>query len=469
MTDDTLIDRLLLFGGTGDLASRYVLPALAALHAAGELPDGFSIVATGRQPYTDAEFRAHVGEQLRRHAPEVPAASREAIKLATGYQAVDVDDPASVARVVAEATSGDHARPVAAYLALPPGLFAGTVRSLCDAGLPLGSRVVVEKPFGEDLDSAVELNTLLEQACGGDDRGAFRIDHFLGHASVQNLLGMRVANRLLDPVWNSTHIEQIDIVWEETLALEDRAAYYDGVGQLRDMIQNHLLQVLCLLAMEPPKDLAERELHGHKIALLRAVRPPAPQDMATLTRRARYTAGQIGDRHLSSYVDEPGVDLERGTETFAEVTFHIDNERWRGTPFVVRTAKALGGARMEVVVHFRPATTEGAGSEFPGARSNEFRLAINDHDGEVTLRLNGAAAGSPPTLEPLVLRGQAPDSSLPPYSRVLLDILSGGAALSVGGEEAEEAWRIVDPVLTAWGEDRVAMLEYPAGSQGPPT
>lgn len=467
MSYGVVIDRLVLFGGTGDLAARYVLPALAALHAAGELPDGFRVLATGRLPITDADFREHVAAQLHRHAPEVPAASRDALVRATAYRAVGVDDPVGVARVVAEAVAGTPEAPVAAYLALPPSLFPGTVRALCGAGLPPGSRVVVEKPFGEDLAGAVALNGLLAQACGGDGGGAFRVDHFLGFASVQNLLGMRVANRALDPVWNSTHIERIDIVWEETLALEDRAAYYDGVGQLRDMIQNHLLQVLCLLAMEPPGDLTPDELRRRKIELLRDVHPPAPADLATSTCRARYTAGRIGDVELPAYVDEPGVDPARGTETFAEVTLHIDNERWRGTPFVLRTGKALRNTRLEVVARFRPTAPAPADGQTTGAIPNELRLSLDD-DGTVALHLNGAAAGSPPTLEPLVLRGQAPISALPPYSRVLLDVLRGGTALSVSGEEAEEAWRIVGPVLAAWADDRVPMREYPAGSKGPP-
>lgn len=461
------IDRLLLFGATGDLAGRYVLPALAALYAAGKLPEGFRVLGASQTEIDDEKFRRGVAERLSRHAAEVPTAHRDALVRAMRYRQVDIEDPASVGQVVRDAVAGAGEAPIAAYLALPPSLFAPTIRALCMVGLPAGSRVVVEKPFGEDLDSAIELNALLAQVCGsGGEWGAFRVDHFLGLATVQNLLGMRLANRVLGPVWNSTHVEQIDVVWEETLGLGGRAAYYDHAGQLRDMIQNHLLQVLCLLTMEPPDELREPELRDHKVALLRAVRPPRAEDMATRTTRARYTAGRIGDRDLAAYVDEPGVDPTRGTETFAEVVFEIDNERWAGTRFAVRTGKALSRDRMEVVVRFRPVPNRRTGHGSAGPIPNELRIGL-DEFGAITLHLNGAAAGSPPDLAPVALTGQPPPSMLPPYSRVLLDVLKGDSSLSVRGDEAEEAWRIVSPVLRAWDQDPVPMLEYPAGSDGP--
>jgi glucose-6-phosphate 1-dehydrogenase len=397
----------------------------------------------------------------------VPEESRDWLVRAIRYRQVDVSDPDSVGDAVRDAVCGGKGAPVAVYLALPPGLFAPTIRTLCLGGLPPGSRVAVEKPFGEDLDSAVELNGLLARLCDSDGEcGPFRVDHFLGLASVQNLLGMRLANRVLGPVWNSAHVEQVDVVWEESLGLEGRAAYYDSAGQLKDMIQNHLLQVLCLLTMEPPEVIRYPELRDCKIALLRAVRPPRRDEMAALTRRARYTAGRIGDRDLPAYLDEPGVDPARDTETFAELTLAIDNERWSGTRFVVRTAKALGRPRMQVVARFRPVADRTGTSSGSVPRANELRIGL-DEPGTITLQLNGAAAGSPLDLAPVTLSGHPPPSALPPYSRVLLDLLNGDSTLSVGAEEAEEAWRIVSPVLQAWADDLVPMLEYPAGSTGP--
>jgi glucose-6-phosphate 1-dehydrogenase len=462
-----MIDRLVLLGATGDLAGRYVLPALAALHAAGELPSAFSLSGAGRAQMDDAAFRRTVVDELARHAPEAPPASRDAFVAATRYRQVDITDPGSLGALLADAEADRPGVPLAIYLALPPSLFAPTVRTLCTVGLPVGSRVVVEKPFGEDLASAVQLNGLLGELCdriGG--AGAFRVDHFLALESVQNLLGLRLGNRILEPVWNSEHVEQIDVVWEETLGLEGRAAYYDGVGQLRDMIQNHLLQVLCLLTLEPPATLGDPDLGGAKVALLRSVRPPAAADMARSTRRGRYTAGRIGDRVLPSYVDEPGVDPRRGTETFAEVAFEVDNERWAGTRLVVRTGKGLGRPRMQVVARFRPVPGHAPDGEAAVRTSNELHIGLDD-DGAVTMHLNGASAGAPPRPAPLVLTGRPPASALPPYGRVLLDVLTGDSALSVGAEESEQTWRIVEPVLDAWATDDVPLLDYPAGSEGP--
>jgi glucose-6-phosphate 1-dehydrogenase len=465
MTRGDVIERFVLFGATGDLAARYVLPAFAALHDAGELPDAFRIIAVGRAHIDDEAFRRRVADQLRHHAAAVAARSQDAVVAAIRYRQADIKDPASVARIVAETVSGAPERPVAAYLALPPGQFGTALGALCAAGLPPRSRVGVEKPFGEDVQSAVALNLLLAQFSGDDEAAAFRVDHFLGYATVQNLLGMRLGNPVLEPAWNSSHVERVEIVWEETVGLEDRASYYDHAGQLRDMIQNHLLQVLCVLTMEPPSSMGGSELRRRKVDLLRSVRPPSPARMAGLTRRARYTAGRVGDRNLPSYVDEPGVDPDRATETFAEVTLEIDNERWAGTRFVLRSGKALTRPRKEVVMCFR-ATRHHANGEMATPQANELHIGLGEHD-EVALHLNGAVAGAPLHPAPILLCGHPPDAPLSPYSRVLLDLLNGDTSLSVSGEEAEEAWRIVTPVLQAWAEDRVPMSEYPAGSMGP--
>ncbi|MPY91570.1 MAG: glucose-6-phosphate dehydrogenase [Acidimicrobiia bacterium] len=472
-----MIDKLVLLGATGDLAGRYLLPALAELHAAGGLPGGFELAGAARDALDDDSFRQAAGAELAEHAADVPVAARDALVRSMRYRPVDLEDAESVARAVHGDGNGGRSdgggrgggrRPVAVYLALPSGLFAPTVRTLGTVGLAPGSRIALEKPFGEDLESARALNALLARA--GEEAGehvAFRVDHFLGMASVQNLLGLRLANRALAAAWNSEHIEQVEIVWEETLALEGRAAYYDRAGQLKDMVQNHLLQVLCLVAMEPPAALRARDLRDRKLDVLRAVRPMSPADAVARTRRARYTAGRIGDRQVPAYVDEDGVDPARATETCAEVALELDNERWAGTRFVVRTAKAMGRDRMEVVVRFRPV----AGAPFassPAPAPNELRVGLGELDDHVTLVLTGGAAGTPPRPAPLALTAPPPPCALPAYSRVLLDILGGESTLSVRGDEAEQAWRIVTPVLEAWADGSVPLQEYPAGSAGPP-
>ena len=450
-----MIERLAIFGATGDLTARYLLPGLAALQAAGQLSNRFQLTGAGREEWDTEDFRQWAAAQLDRHGGRFPAATRQAVVSASSYHQADVADIPSVAEVIA----GDG--PVAAYLALPPAVFPVAVSTLHDAGLPPGSRIVLEKPFGEDLDSAVELNRLLAELV--PEPAVFRVDHFLAMTTVQNILGTRLANRMLEPIWNSTHIAEVDIVWEESLALEGRAGYYDGVGALKDMLQNHLLQLLCLVAMEPPISLGERDLRDRKLDVLRSVRPLTDSDVVRRTRRARYLAGRIGDQQVPAYVDEEGVSPRRSTETFAEMELELDNWRWPGTVFRLRTGKALGRDRKEVAVHFRsvPHLPFGHGGE---ALPNVLRFGLDPES--LTLDLTGIGARAH-TLVPLELTARIDPPELPAYGRLLLDVLNGNAALSIRGDEAEQAWRVVAPVLSAWSKDLVPMLEYPVGSQGP--
>ena len=450
---EVMIDRLAIFGATGDLTGRYLLPALATLRAGGYLDDRFELIAAARHEWDTATFRDHAERWLAAEASEVPAAARKAIVESATYKKVDVTDPASVAASV----SGDG--PAVAYLALPPAVFPAAVRALHAAGLTSDSRVVLEKPFGEDLSSAVELNRLVTGLL--DEGQIFRVDHFLAMTTVQTLLGTRLANRVVEPIWNSGHIEEIEIVWEESLALEGRAGYYDGVGALKDMIQNHLLQVLCLVAMEPPLSVNERDLRDRKADVLRSIRPLDRSEAAAASRRARYTAGRLGDRDVPAYVDEPGVDPARNTETFAEMTVELDSWRWSGTRFRLRSGKGLGRDRKEVVVHFRhvphlPFETVGE------ARPNRMRFGLEPE--ELTLELSGGGPGADFRLVPLVLTARLEPPALPAYGRLLLDVLTGDMTLSIRGDEAEESWRVVTPVLEAWSEGLVPLEEYPAGS-----
>lgn len=455
-----MIDRLVIFGATGDLMARYLLPGLAALRAAGLLGDRFRVTGSGREDWDDERFRSWAAAQLAHHAPHLPATARQAVVSASGYRQADVRDPASVAAAVA-ASAGKDGGPVAAYLALPPPVFPSAVRALRDAGLPPGSRIVLEKPFGEDLASAASLNHLLAETMS--EQEVFRVDHFLAMTTVQNVLGFRLANRVLEPLWNSAHIAAVDIVWEESLALEGRAVYYDGVGALKDMVQNHLLQILCLIAMEPPVSLGERDLRDRKVDVLRSVRPLTMADAARSSRRARYAAGRIGGRDLPAYVAEEGVDPGLHTETFAEVTLEIDNWRWLGMVFRLRTGKALARDHKEVIVRFREVPHLPAGPAIHPA-PNVLRFGLEPESLALELSGIGARAGA---LSPLTLGAELPPPDLPAYGQLLLGILSQEAALSIRGDEAEESWRVVTPVLDAWAADLVPMEEYPAGSNGP--
>jgi glucose-6-phosphate 1-dehydrogenase len=379
---------------------------------------------------------------------------------AAEYRQADVRDAGSVAAAVA-GRAGKEDGPVAAYLALPPPVFPSAVRALRDAGLPTGSRIVLEKPFGEDLASAESLNRLLAETMSEQD--VFRVDHFLAMTTVQNILGFRLANRVIEPIWNSAHIAEVDIVWDESLALEGRAVYYDGVGALKDMVQNHLLQVLCLIAMEPPVSLGERDLRDRKVDVLRSVRPLTAADAARTSRRARYTAGRIADRAIPAYVDEAGVDPALGTETFTEVKLKIENWRWLGTVFRLRTGKALACDRKEVIVRFREVP------HMPSAAAiapspNVLRFGLEPESLALELSGVGARVGE---LSRQTLAAKLEPPEFPAYGQLLLGVLNGEAALSIRGDEAEEAWRVVTPVLDAWSSALVPMEEYPAGSHGP--
>jgi glucose-6-phosphate 1-dehydrogenase len=450
-----VIDRLAIFGATGDLTARYLLPGLAALHAAGHLGDDFVLAGAGRHAWDSAEFRRWAATQLDEHAGDLPASAAKAVVSAARYYEADVTDSARVAAVLGEG------EPVAAYLALPPAVFPGAVSAIHEAGLPPGSRIVLEKPFGEDLDSAVALNRLVADVV--PEQAVFRVDHFLAMSTVQNLLGARLANRVLEPIWNSQHVSEVDIVWDETLALEGRAGYYDGVGALKDMVQNHLLQLLCLVAMEPPISLGERDLRDRKMDVLRSVRPLTDADVVQRTRRARYAAGRIGDRAIPAYAREEGVDPAHRTETFAEVVLELDNWRWPGTVFRLRTGKALGRDRKEVAVRFRavPHLPFDPGED---PLPNVLRFGLEPET--LTLELTGVGDGAH-RLVPMPLSTRLDASGLPAYGRLLLDVLNGNAALSIRGDEAEEAWRVVTPVLSAWSDDLVPLEDYAAGSDGP--
>jgi glucose-6-phosphate 1-dehydrogenase len=453
---------IVLFGASGDLAGRLLLPALAALQAGRRLPNGFRLIGSATEDWDDVAFRQFAAERLEQHASELPAAARAALVSSLTYRRADLDRAEDVARAVAAA---DARGPIVAYLALPPSVFAAAVAALAEAGLPAGSRIAIENPFGEDLDSAVALNALLARVAGtAEERAVFRVDHVLGMATVHNMVGLRLANQLTASLWDSAHIEQVEILWEETLALEGRAGYFDRAGTLKDVLQNHALQVLSLFAMEPPTSVGERGLRDRKVEVLRSVQPPADDEMDSRTRRARYAAGRIGDRAVPAYAQEDGVDPGRGTDTFAEVMLELDNARWAGTRFVLRGGKAMRRRRKGVLVRFRPVAPPPLIEGEP--TGNALWIGL---DGPEDVRLELTGSEPAPSFRPcqVTLTAPPPPFDLPPYARVLLDILDGDGALSVRGDEAEEAWRVMDPIARGWRLGRVPLQEYPAGSDGP--
>jgi len=448
--------RFVILGATGDLTCRYLLGALAEMAGAGFLPADLALVGVAREPWDAPRFRAHVAECLERHAGHLPRAGRMEVVGRLSYVAGDVRSPAALNRAFAP-----DARDSVAYLALPPAVFAPAVEALAGIGVCDDSRIIVEKPFGTNLGSAQALNHLLHRHFA--ESSVFRLDHFLGKQTVQNVLGARFANRLLEPVWNCHHIAAVDLVWDETASLDGRAGYYDHTGALRDVVQNHLLQLLCLVAMERPAALAEKEFRDAKVELLRAVRRPAPAEVALNTRRARYGAGQVGDRRVPDYVNEPGVHPARETETYAEVTLFVDNDRWRGVPFRLRTGKALAEDRRRIAVTFRPLTKALFGLE-GDPPLNRIVFEVNPDRLVVDLALNGA--GDPFCTEAAALEVNLAAQDLSPHARLLVEALEGDPTLSIRGDEAEECWRIVEPILREWERGTPPLHTYRAGSEG---
>lgn len=439
------------------LTGRYLLRALAELSGAGLLPDDLAVVGVAREAWDDDDFRGHASGRLADHAAGLPAVVRDRLVSRLRYQQGDAGDAEALRGLLADAGG-----PVLVYLALPPSVFPAAIDGLAAAGLPDGSRIVVEKPFGTDLPSARHLNELLHQHF--PEASVFRVDHFLGKQTVQNVLGLRFANRLFEPVWCAEHVESVEITWEETVALEGRAGYYDQTGALRDMVQNHLLQLLTFVAMERPTGLDERQLRDAKVALLRAVGDLDEGSVTARSARGRYTAGAVDGRTVPDYTAEAGVDPSRDTETFAEVTLTIDNDRWRGVPFTLRTGKAMGHVRREVRVRFRPVDRLPFG---PGndPTSNVLTLSMDPDRLALDVAINGA--GDPFCLDPARIDVELAPQELSAYARLLLDAIEGDPSLATRGDEAEESWRIVAPILEAWRTGAVPMAAYPAGSAGP--
>lgn len=407
-----MIARLVVFGGTGDLMRRLLLPALAELQLHELLPDDLAIIAVGRSEKASDIFTNEMSAALAEFAPGVPAAARTATIKKLSYARADATAPATLRPLFA-----DSGRAIA-YLALPPAVTEDYVRALGSADLPRGSRVAVEKPLGEDLASARSLNAALFKNFLAED--VYRIDHFLGLHTLRDLVRRRARDDAFDATLSREHATRVEIVWDETLALEGRADFYDNTGALRDMVQNHLLQVLAHVAMERPTSDDPCDLRRLRTELFAAVRRPER------VTRARYTAGTLAGRRAPAYVDEDGVAPDRATETFIDLTLHIDTDRWRGVPFTIRTGKALAADRREICVYL--------------------------HDGARRLPLDDAAPGGP---------------ILSAYGEVLRSLLAGEPTTSVGAAEAEAQWEIVEPVMRSFAADDVPLREYPAGSAGP--
>lgn len=444
------VQALVILGGSGDLSSRLLLPALGQL-LTSQSDRRLDLIGAGAEDWTDAHWRKTVRASFQTVRASGPAV--QALLKSTRYRTADVTKPDDL-RALLEAADGVPAL----YFALPPAVTAAACKALEKVELPSGLQLALEKPFGTDKRSAAALNRQVLRLV--PEEQVHRIDHFLGNSTVFNLLGLRFANRIFEPVWSAQHIASVDIVYDETLGLEGRARYYDHAGALVDMIQSHLLQVLAVVAMEPPATLGERDLRDAKGAVLRATRVFG-NDPKTSSRRGRYTAGTIDGRKLPSYVDESGVDPALNTETLAEVTLEVATWRWAGVPFTLRSGKALADQHHEIVITFLPAQQVPVGLrgvEHPTV----LRIVLGPDAMSLELNVNGP--GDPHVLGRAELTAEFGPGQLLAYGEVLEGVLDGDPALSVRGDAAVECWRIVAPVLKAWSQNEVPLDDYRAGS-----
>jgi glucose-6-phosphate 1-dehydrogenase len=451
-----MIERLVLLGASGDLTSRLLMPAVAQLADADLLPSGFTILGASNAEWTTEDFRQHIATELEKHST-ASAGTRDTVVGMLSFRSVDVTRPEDVSSLL----GGDDGRPdTLVYLALPPFLFEPVLSALAETRLRRSDAVAIEKPFGNDLASARHLNELLRVRL--PEPTIFRVDHFLSDELVRRVVALRFLNRVFEPTWNSVHVERVDISWLESLTLEGRAGYYDGAGALKDMVQNHLMEVMALVLMEQPARIDDASFRGARVEALRAVATPSDEEMARNTVRARYTAGTIGSRQVPSYVDEPGVDPSRDTETYASLTVEVENPRWSGVPFTLRSGKALPNDAAEIAIHFRPLPRYLL-DRWPGVEPNVLRLGLT----EPYVRLGTTLNGPDRTADTHELEVRTPQAGRTAYANLILNMLNCDATLFIRGDEAEESWRIIDPVMNAWRSGAVPMQGYAAGEAGP--
>ena len=465
---------LVIFGSTGNLARIKLLPALYHLERAGRLAPQTRILGFGRRDWVDADWRAEVAQTLAERIGtglDAEVASRLGERL--GFVNGDLEDPAAFGRL-AERLRGDPALPPSLifYLAIAPRHYGEAAQHLAASGLngqqQGWSRLVVEKPFGFDLESAEILDDRLRRHFTEDQ--IYRIDHYLGKSTVQNILVFRFANLLLEPLWNRNYIDHVQISHSEARGIEERAGFYDGVGAMRDMIQSHLLQMLTLVAMEPPPCLDAEALRDEKVKVLRSIRPIPREAVHAHAFRAQYRAGQAGRDKVPGYLEEPGVGHNSTTETYTAFKLYIDNWRWRGVPFYLRTGKRLAQTQSLIAIRFKhPPQQLFRYTAIESLKPNWLLLNIQPSE---CMRLEIQV--KQPGLEMLTQTERldastctiAPDQ-IDAYEALILDVIEGDHSLFLRYDEVNWAWRVVDPVLKLWATERDYIHTYPAGTWGP--
>ncbi len=470
---------LVVFGATGDLAHRKLLPALYNLAHEGSLPERFELIGVSRSKMSHDEFRDEARRSIERFSrrqpdPDVLKGLLSDMRYLPGT--FDEDDVyGELGRTLDEfdELAGERLDRIF-YLSTAPRFFPVIAARLGEAGLNrtegTETRIVIEKPFGYDLASARDLNA--EVLSEFEESQVYRIDHYLGKETVQNLMALRFANALFEPVWNRNYIDNVQITAAEDIGIESRAGYYEGAGALRDLVQNHMMQLLALLTMEPPATFEANRLRDEKLKVLEAIVPPSVDDVPSMAVRAQYGPGVVGGTPVPGYREEEGVAPDSRTETYAALRLHVSNWRWAGVPFYLRTGKRLSRKVTEIAVALKPVphlAFQSKGSV--GVQANQVILTVQPDEG-VSVSLGAKIPGAQMRIRPVNMEfrygtsfmSESPEA----YERLILDAMRGDATLFTRNDEIEALWGIIDPILTAWHDDRSSPIpQYEAGSAGP--
>jgi glucose-6-phosphate 1-dehydrogenase len=465
---------LVIFGGTGDLAHRKLLPAIYNLAHEGALPERFNLISVSRSEMDSDEYRQLARESIAKYSRRPPDEQvLDKLLEQVRYVPGTFDDDSVFESVGEELGKFDEQAGIAFnrifYLSTSPAFFALIIDKLGDHGLHRHEdaevRVVIEKPFGTRASEAGELNRQVLSVL--DESQVYRIDHYLGKETVQNVLAFRFANGMFEPIWNRNFIDYVQITAAEDLGIGSRAGYYDSAGALRDLVQNHMLQLLTLLCMEPPVTFDADEVRDEKVKVLHAVEPP-PRDAVI---RGRYTAGMAEGKEAVGYLEEEGVPEDSTTETFVALRLEVDNWRWAGVPIYLRTGKRLARKVTEIAVTLKPVphlAFQAVGSV--GVQPNQLILTVQPNEG-VSLSLGAKIPGTRMRIRPVNMEflygtsfmSQSPEA----YERLIMDAMRGDATLFTRNDEVEAQWRIIDPILESWAHDGTPLAEYPAGSHAP--
>lgn len=468
-----------IFGATGDLAKRKLFPALYSLYREGKLGERFAVVGLARRPRTESQFREDVHESIREFCRYKPGESEDWDAFAShfSYQSLDIGNVDGFRQLKAhteelEAKFGIPGNRLF-YLALAPELFGTVSHSLRDGGMLECAgwhRLVIEKPFGYDYPSAQRLNDEISRVFKEEE--VFRIDHYLGKEMVQNIEMIRFANAFFEPLWNRNHIANVQITLSETVGVEERGAYYDKSGALRDMVQNHMLQMLTMIAMEPPSRLDPEDIRDEKVKVLRSIRRFASaDDVRGRIVRGQYAQGALKGKELKGYRQEDRVDPASVTETFFAARVFVDNFRWAGVPFYVRTGKRLPVKSTEIVVEFKNVPNNVLFARKQDLAPNLLVIRVNPMEG-IYIKINAKKPGNDMSIQPVAMEFcqscQIGINTPEAYERLIFDAARGDSTYFTRWDELAAAWQLIDPIASAWQEYGIEPALYPAGSWGPP-